>query len=192
VLFALSVFPAPRAVASSIDRSTIARGIVREAPQWAATIARTDLRDILEVFVPRERPVFIAATTDFRRIAVAERELYDLVNQERRARKVDRLAWDERLAETARTHASDMYRRGYFGHDDLEGRSPGDRLRARKISFAVTGENLALAPTVGDAHNRLMGSERHRGHILGREFARLGIGVVYGRQGLLVVEEFAG
>jgi uncharacterized protein YkwD len=84
-----------------------------------------------------------------------------------------------------------MYARGYFSHDTPEGLTPGERLRRMKVVFRLTGENIALAPTILIAHNRLMGSRTHRAHILDRRFTRVGVGVMYGRQGLLLAEEFA-
>jgi uncharacterized membrane protein required for colicin V production len=192
VLLAISIIPAPSALATQLEGSTIGKGIVEEAPRWAQSVARTDLRRALTFFFPDERRVAIIATDDIRGYPEAERLLFDLVNEERRARGQSLLRWDERLAGAGRRHARDMYRRGYFGHTSPNGRTQGDRLLRMGASYRTAGENLALAPTARAGHAQLMGSTRHRAHILGPNFDRVGIGVVLGRQGLLIVEEFTG
>lgn len=193
VLLAISVIPAPVAIASNVERSAIAKGIVREAPTFSRTLARTDLRKLLNSLLgSQEERVSLVATTDFTPEPHDERLLLYLVNEERRARNLPALRSDAALARAARAHATDMYRRGYFAHVTPEGRTPGARLRRANISFAITGENIALAPTLVIAHNELMASAKHRAHILGRGFTRVGIAVLYGRQGLLIAEEFVG
>ena len=191
VVLAASVVPAPNAVASAFDESRIARGIERESPSFAARIARTDLRALIASVFPSVRMVAVTATSDFRRLDLAEQELLDLVNVERTKRKLRALRWDEALARAARAHAADMYRNGYFDHDSLDGTTPAERATRAGARFRSVGENLALAPSVVTAHAQLMRSKRHRDHILRAQFTKLGIGVMYGRQGFLVVQEFA-
>lgn len=191
VLLAISVIPAPSALADRIEKSSIASGIVREAPSFTLNLARTDMRDMLAFFARTDRGVQIHATTDFRAEPQEEQLLLYLLNQERRSRRLPPLRYDAGLARAARAHASDMYRRGYFGHDTPDGLSPGARLRRARIRFSLTGENIALAPTLRVGHRELMASKRHRDHILSERFTRVGVGVVYGPQGLLIAQEFA-
>jgi len=193
VLLSISVIPAPSPIASALEDSAIGSGIVDEAPAFVAAAARTDLRRALVFFFPRtEQRVAIRATTDFHRLAGAERELFEMINEERAARELAPLAWDEQAARAGRLHVADMYRRGYFGHESPAGTTPAERLRAQGAIFRIASENLALAPDMSIAHARLMGSSGHRRHILSTRFTRVGIGVVYGAQGLLIAQEFAG
>ena len=91
----------------------------------------------------------------------------------------------------ARKHSGDMFARGYFAHDTLEGRSPFDRMKADGVSFQAAGENLALAPSLQVAHNGLMNSPGHRANILGKDFGRAGIGILDGgMRGLMVTQNF--
>ena len=84
-----------------------------------------------------------------------------------------------------------MFARGYFAHDTPEGRSPFDRMHEGGVSFQTAGENLALAPTLQVAHNGLMNSPGHRANILGRDFGRVGIGILDGgMRGLMVTQNF--
>jgi uncharacterized protein YkwD len=120
-----------------------------------------------------------------------EKQMLDLVNQERQANGLSPLAPDPELTEVARRHSADMFARGYFAHDTPEGLSPFDRMRAANVRFTTAGENLALAPTIPVAHTGLMNSPGHRANILRREFGRVGIGVMDGgMRGLMVSQEF--
>jgi uncharacterized protein YkwD len=120
-----------------------------------------------------------------------EKQMLDLVNQERQAAGLKPLEPDPELTEVARAHSADMFARGYFAHDTPEGISPFDRIRAAKVHFTTAGENLALAPTLSIAHTGLMNSPGHRANILRPEFGRVGIGVMDGgMRGLMVSQEF--
>jgi uncharacterized protein YkwD len=132
------------------------------------------------------------ATDEFRSDDSSARALFDLINLEREAHGVPVLRWDAAMAVVARAHSADMYRQGYFDHVSSDGRTPGMRLRKAGVRFGRAAENIALAPNTRVAHAQLMDSARHRAHILDGGFARVGIGVMLGRQGLVVAEEFAG
>jgi uncharacterized protein YkwD len=114
-----------------------------------------------------------------------------LVNGERTSRGLAPLEMDPELRLLARSHADDMFKRGYFAHDTPEGADPFDRMRAANIIFGLAGENLALAPTLDIAHDGLMNSPGHRANILNGGFRRVGIGVLDGGiYGKMFVQEF--
>ncbi|HKV34372.1 MAG TPA: CvpA family protein [Pyrinomonadaceae bacterium] len=120
-----------------------------------------------------------------------EKQMLDLVNQERVANGLRPLAPDPELTEVARRHSADMFARGYFAHDTPEGLSPFDRMHQANVQFLTAGENLALAPTLSLAHTGLMNSPGHRANILRPQFGRLGIGIMDGgMRGLMVSQEF--
>jgi uncharacterized protein YkwD len=116
---------------------------------------------------------------------LAERQLFDLVNEERVQRGLAALAWDERLIPLARSHSEEMFKLKYFSHESPVTGSPFDRLKTAGITYTRAGENLAYAQLVAVAHRALMDSPGHRENILRPEFARIGIGVIdagiYGR-----------
>jgi uncharacterized protein YkwD len=116
---------------------------------------------------------------------VAERLLFDLVNEERSQRGLDALEWDDNLVPVARSHSEEMFRLKYFSHESPVSGSPFDRLKSAGITYSRAGENLAYAQSVAVAHRALMQSPGHRENILRPEFTRMGIGVinagVYGR-----------
>lgn len=109
---------------------------------------------------------------------LSEKEMFSLVNQERKKVGLPELTWKIELVLVARAHAKDMWEREYFGHLSPEGEDVGDRLDEALISYQLAGENLALAPSLQTAHTGLMNSEGHRKNILNLEFKRIGIGVI--------------
>jgi uncharacterized protein YkwD/uncharacterized membrane protein required for colicin V production len=108
----------------------------------------------------------------------AEAAMLRRLNAERQRRGLPALKTDERLRDVARRHSRDMLARGYFAHNDPEGRDPFDRMQAAKIRYTAAGENLAFAPDVETAHTGLMNSPGHRANILRPAFGRVGIGAL--------------
>lgn len=107
---------------------------------------------------------------------LAENQMLDLLNDERRRAGLNALVRDATVDDVARAHSVDMLQRGYFAHENLDGLSPFDRMRLGGIRFTAAGENLALAPTVVLAHQGLMDSPGHRANILNPQYGRVGIG----------------
>lgn len=120
-----------------------------------------------------------------------EAQMLELVNRERLANGLRPLAADPESTVVARKHSGDMFARGYFAHETPEGRSPFDRMNDGGVRYQAAGENLALAPTLRVAHNGLMNSPGHRANILGKDFGRVGIGILDGGvRGLMVTQNF--
>jgi uncharacterized protein YkwD len=109
---------------------------------------------------------------------VAERQLFELVNDERTHRGLAALQLDERLLPVARQHSEEMFRLKYFSHQSPVSGSPFDRMDKAKIPRKNAGENLAYAQSVAVAHQGLMESPGHRANILRPEYTRIGIGVI--------------
>jgi uncharacterized membrane protein required for colicin V production len=53
VLFAISVLPVPRSVGSNVSHSTIAKAIIRGAPEATHAVSRVDLRKMFAAFFPQ-------------------------------------------------------------------------------------------------------------------------------------------
>jgi len=121
----------------------------------------------------------------------SEKEMFKMVNKERRERGVRELEWAPEIVPVARSHAMDMWQRQYFGHVTPDGKDVGNRLDEGGVGFLLAGENLALAPTLETAHTGLMNSEGHRTNILEDDFGKLGIGVIdNGIYGKMFVQVF--
>ena len=120
-----------------------------------------------------------------------EAQMLQLVNRERQKHGLHPLQADPEMLRVARAHSHDMFAKGYFAHDNLEGKDPFDRMRAANVRFSTAGENLALAQTVEIAHANLMNSPGHRANILSPNFGRVGIGILDGGfYGLMISQEF--
>ena len=120
-----------------------------------------------------------------------EMKMLQLINAERNKSGSASLTLDTSLIKAARMHSIDMLARGYFSHNTPEGVDPFQRLHNLKINYRYAGENLALAPTLLNAHAGLMKSPGHRTNILNRSYGRAGIGVIdAGVYGLMITQEF--
>jgi uncharacterized protein YkwD len=123
---------------------------------------------------------------------VNEIALLKKVNEERRKVGLNELKADSRLRDVARAHARDMFARGYFAHESPDGVNPFERLSGAGIVYLTAGENLAMAPTVEQAHIGLMNSPKHKENILYPQFGKIGIGVIDGGiYGKMFVQEFS-
>lgn len=122
---------------------------------------------------------------------VAEKEMFEKVNKERKDMGLTELVWESSLVPVARDHAKDMWERKYFAHVSPDGKDVGDRLNDAKVSYQIAGENLALAPTTLTAHAGLMNSKGHRENILDKRFNKIGVGVIdNGVYGKMYVQVF--
>ncbi len=192
VLAALVVSPVNSDLKAAVESSRIARGLIDQISALQPTLAR------LSGQMGETVPLFVTKLGEDQREAldlpddlqlapdpVAERQMFDLVNEERTAVGLRALIWDDRLLPVGRQHSEEMFRLKYFGHESPASRSPFDRLKTAGITYTRAGENLAYAQSVSVAHRGLMQSQGHRENILRPEFTHLAIGVIsagpYGR-----------
>jgi uncharacterized protein YkwD len=120
-----------------------------------------------------------------------EAQMLILINRERTRRNLSILKADPELRAVARSHSMDMFKRGYFSHQNLDGKDPFDRIKQARIPFLTAGENLALSPNLRTAHTGLMESPGHKANILHRSFGRIGIGILDGGiYGIMITQNF--
>lgn len=123
--------------------------------------------------------------------AELEAQMLELTNHERTSRGLGALGVNEGARAVARAYSIDMLARGYFSHVNPEGKNPFDRMSAAGVKYGNAGENLALAPTLKQAHDGLMKSPGHKANILSPKFKRVGIGIIdAGEYGLMVTQDF--
>jgi len=133
-----------------------------------------------------------------------EHELTKDINSERIQRGLNPLAFDPLLVRAARAHSREMCSLNYFSHRSplKAARMPMDRylcaLRAAGLpvpSSVMVGENLYYSSlftpgdTVGMAKQALMDSPDHQAILLGRRFAKIGVGVYQDSSGQFWVTE---
>lgn len=192
VLAALVVSPVSSDIKATIESSRIARALIAQISVLQPTLARLSgqFGETVPLFITRlgedqseslDLPDDLQLAPD----AIAERQMLDLVNEERQSVGLRPLVWDDRLLPVARQHSEEMFRLKYFSHQSPVSGSPFDRLRAAGISYTRAGENLAYAQSVSVAHRGLMQSPGHRENILRPEFTHIAVGVIsagpYGR-----------
>jgi len=122
-----------------------------------------------------------------------EQQVLDLVNKERAANGLNPLKVNPTLTQVARAHSADMINRNFFDHNNPDGKTPFDRIKAAGVTYKTAGENLAGASSVQTAHTNLMNSPGHRANILNASFTEVGIGIVDGgKYGKMFTQNFIG
>ena len=121
----------------------------------------------------------------------SERQLFELLNQERAAQGLSALRWDEALFKAARKHALRMADLNLLEHQlpneaNLEG-----RLTEAGAHFSVIAENIAFGGTPQTIHHGWMNSPGHRKNILDPRLTTVGIAVVHGQGALFAVQDFS-
>ncbi|WP_344883656.1 CAP domain-containing protein [Allokutzneria multivorans] len=100
-----------------------------------------------------------------------------MVNQARAEAGCSALRIDERLANAAQRHSSDMAERNYFSHTSPDGASFDDRARAAGYP-RPGGENIAKGQRSAEqVMESWMQSSGHRANILNCRFTALGVGL---------------
>lgn len=131
-------------------------------------------------------------TSEYKFDEKTEKEMLELMNNERRAKDLNDLVLDGELRDVARNYGAEMLEKGYFSHTSEQGEGPADRMKTGGVEFNFSGENLAFSKDVLSAHKGLMESPGHRKNILHPFFHRIGIGVVdAGPNGIIFVQNFA-
>jgi len=81
------------------------------------------------------------------------------------------------LAGVAYGHANDMAVNNYFEHDDLQGKTPSDRVRATGYQEKLVGENIAYGPkSVDEVVQGWLDSPGHCENIMDPRFVEMGLG----------------
>jgi len=106
-----------------------------------------------------------------------EKELLDLVNNERAKAGHPPLQLSTGISTAARLKADEMCTKKYFNHTSPVYGSPFEMLRAFGIPYRIAGENIAKGQKSAKAvMGAWMSSEGHRANILNPDFKEIGIG----------------
>jgi uncharacterized protein YkwD len=121
---------------------------------------------------------------------IAEKQIFDQLNQERQGVGLPVLEWNEQAAQAARTHAQAMVENGQLSHQFLGEPSLVERIGATGARFTLAAENVARTGFVEDVHPALMNSHGHRANILNSAYNAVGIGVVERQGKIYVAQDF--
>ncbi|MFN8577955.1 MAG: CAP domain-containing protein [Candidatus Sericytochromatia bacterium] len=125
-----------------------------------------------------------------------EKLIWEKTNQERQKFGLNRLEYEDKIAEIARAHSANMAENNFFEHTDLQGLDHGDRISRGYPSLFTSGSAENIAYNFGDTEEEAalnlvtawMNSEGHRRNILNSKMTYLGVGVyikgerIYGTQ----------
>lgn len=138
-----------------------------------------------------QAPVESKPTTEG--LTADEKQMFDLVNQERAQQGLAPLKVNMELQKLARLKAKDMIDKNYFSHQSPTYGSPFDMMKRYGVQYRTAGENIAGNSSVQGAHTSLMNSDGHRKNILNSAFTEAGIGIVDGGSyGKMFVQMFKG
>ena len=122
-----------------------------------------------------------------------EKEVFNLINQQRENNGLPALKIDNELQKVARIKAQDMVDKNYFSHNSPTYGSPFDMMKSFKISYKTAGENIAGNNSNSAAVTAWMNSPGHKANILNSSFNYTGVGVVTGsKYGKIYVQMFIG
>lgn len=99
-----------------------------------------------------------------------EKEVFNLINQQRTNNGLSALKVDSEVQRVARIKAEDMVTNNYFSHTSPTYGSPFDMLKSFKISYRTAGENIAANSSNSGAVNAWMNSSGHKANILNSGF----------------------
>ena len=120
-----------------------------------------------------------------------EIQLMNLLNQERAKAGLPKFSFSQQLANAAREHTQLLVERGQLSHQFSGEPELLDRVGATGLRFDASGENVAYAPSVEDAHLDLMHSPPHRANILNPQYNAVGISLMERGRSVYVTEDFA-
>jgi len=132
----------------------------------------------------------LSATTT---LTADEKEVFDLINQQRANNGLSVLKVDSEVQRVARIKAQDMVNSNYFSHNSPTYGSPFDMLKSFKVSYKTAGENIAGNSSNSAAVTAWMNSPGHKANILNSSYNYTGIGVVSSpTYGKIYVQMFIG
>ena len=122
-----------------------------------------------------------------------EKEVFDLINQQRTQNGLSALKIDTEVQRVARIKAQDMIDKNYFAHNSPTYGTPFQMLNSFKVSYKSAGENIAGNSSNQAAVTAWMNSSGHRANILNSSYNYTGIAVVTSNQyGKIYVQMFIG
>jgi uncharacterized protein YkwD len=121
----------------------------------------------------------------------AERELFNAVNQERKAHGLPSLKLDQALTNAARLHAERMAEQGTISHQLSGEPNLLTRARADGAHFSWISENVDEGSNAKAIHQSFIKSPRHQGNMLDSDMDSIGVGIAERNGQLYAVEDFS-
>ncbi|WP_226581769.1 CAP domain-containing protein [Halobacillus litoralis] len=110
-----------------------------------------------------------------------EKEVVDLVNEERAKRGLEPLILHNSLSGLADIKSQDMSNKSYFSHTSPTYGTPFEMMDQFDFTYRAAGENIAAGQrTPEEVVEGWMNSEGHRENILHEDFTHIGVGYIEG------------
>ncbi len=164
--------------------------VSQEAPQNAQPLPAKSVPDNKESVkqpsqtVPAQQPSTAGqtqGTADDAELLPVEKEVFQLVNQERQKHGLKPLQVDTDVSKVADKKSQDMKEKHYFDHQSPTYGSPFEMLQQHGVTFRAAGENIAAGQkTAKEVMDGWMNSEGHLANILNPDFTHIGIGYIEG------------
>ena len=106
-----------------------------------------------------------------------EQIVFDLINEARTKKGLNKLTAGVSLTKLAGLKANDMVNKEYFSHASPTYGDQFKMLTNNKVDYRVAGENIAGNPSLEDAVNSWLNSSTHKENILSNSYNYIGIGV---------------
>lgn len=143
------------------------------------------------VITVKSRPVYVEPAREESRRPISpsdiEKDVFHMINAERRKKGLSQLAWNDRAAKTARQHSKNMMQQGFFSHRGKDGSLVGTRATRLGVQWQGIGENLVYFRNYQDpaefAVKSWMNSSGHKKNILAQNWIETGIGAVVADDG---------
>jgi uncharacterized protein YkwD len=121
----------------------------------------------------------------------AEQQIFDLLNLEREKAGLDKLVWNDQLAQAAREHSRLLARNRALSHQFPSESPLKARLAVTGARFGAAAENVADGSNPEEIHAALMHSPGHRANIMSPAYNAVGVSVVEVQGQLFVTQDFA-
>ena len=132
-------------------------------------------------------------TVNEKGLTADEEEVFNLINEQRKAAGLGTLKIDEEVQNVARIKAQEMVDKNYFSHTSPTYGTPFEMLKSFGITYKAAGENIAGNSSNSGAVNAWMNSEGHKKNILSNNYNYTGIAVVESlKYGKVYVQMFIG
>ncbi len=118
-----------------------------------------------------------------------EQKLLNLLNEDRARNGLPPLTLDPELSRLAELKSSDMNSNHYFAHESPTYGTASQMLDTFHYDYQGVGENIAHHGNVEKAEAAFMSSDGHRRNILGSQWSKVGLGVVYDENGYVYVTQ---
>lgn len=111
-------------------------------------------------------------------------EIATSVNQQRRANGQPTIQFNRQLGQAAMSHACDMAKNGFFGHNGSNGSTVQRRVRAAGYRECLVAENIAWGyPSSEQIMSGWMNSAGHRTNMLHPRVSEFGVAISQGAKG---------